>query len=51
MAEITIQRTGEFLRKLFETILSHPEGMQAKNTDKEAQDLFPLKSIYFLSSE
>jgi restriction system protein len=29
MAEITVQRTGELLRKLFEILFSHPEGMRA----------------------
>jgi restriction system protein len=29
MAEITRKRTGEFLRKLFEILIKHPEGLQA----------------------
>ncbi|MEK6607264.1 MAG: hypothetical protein AABZ30_06335 [Myxococcota bacterium] len=32
MAEITRRRTGEFLRKLFEILMAHPDGMQAKDT-------------------
>ena len=31
MAEITRRRTGELLRKLFEILLRHPDGMQAKD--------------------
>lgn len=31
MAEITIQRTGELLRKLVDILLSHPEGMRAQD--------------------
>lgn len=31
MAEITIQRTGELLRKLFDILLAHPEGMRAQD--------------------
>jgi restriction system protein len=31
MAEVTRRRTGELLRKLFEILLQHPEGMQAKD--------------------
>lgn len=31
MAEITIQRTGELLRKLFDILLSHPEGTRAQD--------------------
>ena len=30
MAEITRERTGELVRKLFEILLSHPEGLQAQ---------------------
>lgn len=29
MAEITTQRTGEFLRRIFDILIKHPEGMQA----------------------
>lgn len=31
MAEITIQRTGELVRKLTEILIPHPEGMRAKD--------------------
>lgn len=31
MAEITIQRTGELVRKLVEILIAHPEGMRAKD--------------------
>jgi len=30
MAEVTRRRTGEFLRKLFEILMPHPDGMQAR---------------------
>jgi hypothetical protein len=29
MAEITRKRTGELLRKLFEILIQHPEGLRA----------------------
>lgn len=29
MAEVTMRRTGEFVRKLFEILFEHPEGLQA----------------------
>jgi len=31
MPEVTRRRTGEFIRKLFEILLDHPDGMQAGN--------------------
>ena len=31
MAEVTRRRTGEFVRKLFEILISHPEGLQARD--------------------
>jgi restriction system protein len=31
MAEVTRRRTGEFLRKLFEILIPHPDGMQARD--------------------
>lgn len=31
MAEVTRRRTGEFLRKLFEILMPHPDGMQARD--------------------
>jgi len=30
MAEVTRRRTGELIRKLFEILISHPEGLQAR---------------------
>jgi len=30
MAEVTRRRTGEFLRKLVEILMPHPDGMQAR---------------------
>src|SRR5277367_2237508 len=35
MAEITIPRTGAHLRKLFEILMSYPEGLQAGTALKE----------------
>lgn len=35
MAEITIRRTGELLRVLFEVLLEHPEGIRAKDAIAE----------------
>ena len=43
MAEITIYRTGEFLRKIFEILIQHPEGMPA------IQVLETLKSNFQLT--
>lgn len=34
MAEITIQRTGELVRKLTEILIAHPEGMRAQDALK-----------------
>lgn len=31
MADVTIYRTGELLRKLFEILIEHPEGLRAKD--------------------
>ena len=31
MAEITRRRTGELLRKLFDILVAHPEGMKGKD--------------------
>src|SRR3990172_2414562 len=30
MAEVTRRRTGELVRKLFEILMSHPDGLQAR---------------------
>jgi len=35
MPEITIPRTGAHVRKLFEILLAHPEGLQAGEALKE----------------
>jgi restriction system protein len=34
MADVTIQRTGELLRKLFEILFKHPEGVRAQDALK-----------------
>ena len=31
MAEVTVQRTGELLKKLFEILMEHPDGMKAQD--------------------
>lgn len=52
MAEITIQRTGELLRKLFDILLSHPEGMKAQealNTLQESVQLTGYEKGEFAS--
>jgi len=42
MAEITRRRTGEFLRKLFEILLSHPDGLQARDALRSVREAIPL---------
>lgn len=42
MPEITIQRTGEFVRKIFELLISHPEGMRAKDILDTLKSSFEL---------
>ena len=42
MAEITIQRTGELLRKLVDILLSHPEGMRAQDALASLQNSVQL---------
>lgn len=37
MADITIRRTGELLRKLFEILMAHPEGIRAKDAIAELE--------------
>lgn len=44
MAEITIQRTGELLRKLFDILLAHPEGMKAQDALNALQSSVQLTS-------
>ncbi len=50
MAEITRRRTGELLRKLFEILLKHPEGLQARDALAAVRSGIPLsdfeKSMY-----
>ena len=40
MAEVTLQRTGEFVRKLTEILISHSEGLKAQ----DALNAFKRKS-------
>ena len=52
MAEITKRRTGELLRKLFEILLTKPEGMQAKDALvalEKAVELTPYESGSYAS--
>jgi restriction system protein len=42
MAEVTRRRTGEFLRKLFELLMPHPEGMQARDAIAALEAAVPL---------
>lgn len=42
MPEITIQRTSELIKKLFEILLSHPEGMRAKDALDALQESVQL---------
>jgi restriction system protein len=42
MAEITIRRTGEFLRKALEILMKHPEGMQAMQVLETLRSSFQL---------
>jgi len=44
MAEITIQRTGELLRKLFDILLAHPEGVKAQDALNALQSSVQLTS-------
>lgn len=37
MPEVTRQRVGELLRKLFEVLMAHPEGLQAKDALRELE--------------
>jgi restriction system protein len=37
MAEVTRHRTGELLRKLFEILIPHPDGLPARDALKELQ--------------
>jgi restriction system protein len=42
MPEITRRRIGEFLRKLFELIMQHPDGMQARDALAALEASIPL---------
>lgn len=42
MAEITRKRTGQFLRKLFEFLMGHPEGLQAGDALAQVRQSFEL---------
>jgi len=42
MAEVTKRRTGEFLRKLFEILIAHPDGMQARDALAALEGQFEL---------
>ena len=42
MPEVTRQRTGELLRKLFEILIAHPEGLQARDALRELASNFTL---------
>ncbi len=42
MAEITRRRTGELVRKLFEILVTHPEGMKAKDALAALAAAIPL---------
>ena len=38
MADVTVQRTGELLRKLFEIILKNPDGIRAQDALKALRE-------------
>src|SRR5690242_13638580 len=42
MTDTSRRRTGELLRKLFEILMSHPEGMQAGDAIKALIESMPL---------
>lgn len=42
MAEVTRRRTGEFLRKVFEILISHPEGLPAGEVLTQLRKSIPL---------
>lgn len=50
MAEITVKRNGELLRQVFQILLDHPEGLQAKEVLERVERSLPLtdfeKSTY-----
>jgi len=42
MADVTVRRTGELLRKLFEILMAHPEGIRAKDALAELESKVEL---------
>lgn len=42
MAEVTRKRTGELLRKLFELLIAHPDGMRAQDALKGLENVVSL---------
>jgi restriction system protein len=42
MPDVTIQRTGELLRKLFQILFEHPEGMRAQDALRSLRDSVQL---------
>jgi len=50
MAEITIKRTGQLARKVFEILMKHPEGLPARKVIETVESELPLtdfeKSFY-----
>lgn len=45
MAEITMKRRGELVRKVIEVLKDHPEGLQAKDVLKRVEDSITLTSF------
>jgi restriction system protein len=45
MAEITMRRRGELVRKVIEVLKDHPEGLQAKDVLKQVEDSITLTSF------
>ena len=45
MAEITLYRTGELLRKVFEILLPHPEGLPAKTVLEKVEQSVELSDF------
>ncbi len=45
MPEVTRRRTGEFLRKLFEILIPHPEGLQAGDALKQLEKSMTLSEF------
>src|ERR1043166_8246461 len=45
MAEVTLRRRGEMVRRVFEILWSHPEGLQAKHILDEAERTMKLSDF------